>query len=246
MMVGIIIIIVLGKNIKILFVFLRVGLTLPHLFLIHKTKHMPNWCSNNVYIEADSDTILTFLALLNKEVREGETKHGVFRTLIGIKPNVSLEEYRIGAWYDANCDYWGCKWDIEYDQHYFDFDTKGGTLSFSCETAWSPCDAFLSNLVGKFKGIRFAEITYSESGMNYAGIVIYRRDADGNVNREDESYSFMEGLFHFDIDTFWCEVESNLEYLTDDGDLPETAEEFLKDYGYLPEVSKQEIGRAHV
>jgi hypothetical protein len=75
---------------------------------------------------------------------------------------------------------------------------------------------------------------YHESGMDFCGKTYI--SSDGTYTEED--YGYMEGLYHFDADYFWMEIESYIEYAKEDG---QSVEEFLEEYAYLPEQDKQEL-----
>jgi hypothetical protein len=69
---------------------------------------------------------------------------GVFETLIGRDEKLVKEDYDNGGWWGHNTNRYGTKWDIDFNEHQFDF--TNGCLLINCETAWSPPTEFVENL----------------------------------------------------------------------------------------------------
>ena len=194
---------------------------------------MPNWCSNWIVISGDEKKIKTIKFAL-QSLKDNKDDNGIFKALIGTKPGISKENYDNGGWYDANLSFWGTKWDISYDEVNFNFDDK--SISFSGDTAWSPPIEFAKELARTY-GVD-VELQYSESGNDFAGKT--KCSADGAI--EELDYSYIEGTYHNDIESFWNEVASYISYSLDDE--PETTfEEFVESYtlSFLSEDELNEV-----
>lgn len=192
---------------------------------------MPNWCSNFINIEGSK----TKIAKIKKAIEDApkhEDKPGVFQALVGRDTSITEEEYDKGAWYQSNLDRWGCKWDIGWGD--IDFNIYEDSISFNCSTAWSPPTGFCKLLQEKY-GV-FVRCEFEEGGCDFAGY--YEVSKDGEV--DEETYSYLEGIYILDKDNFWFEMESRIEYAVDDD---ETFEDFiegeLKDF--LPEPALNEL-----
>ena len=185
---------------------------------------MPNWCENEITITGDVSEIVKDLnSIKNKEERN------VFKTLIGLPEGIGQEEYE-KDWYNINLDRFGTKWDVSYeDCDPQEFDNE---LVLTPNTAWSPPTEFCVNLAKKY-GVE-VEMYYYESGMDFCGKTYIL--PDGTYIEDD--YTYMEGLYKFDADYFWMEIESFIEYAIEEG---QSVEEFLEDYKYLASYDKKEL-----
>ena len=76
------------------------------------------------------------------------------------------------------------------------------------------------------------ELFYTEPGCDFCGKTFCNKD--GDVNEED--YEYHEGLYYFDRDYFWDEMESQAEYYIAEEE--KTLEEFVQIFHY---VDKEEI-----
>ena len=189
---------------------------------------MPNWCENEITITGDVSEIVKALdSIENKEERN------VFKTLIGLPDGISQEEYE-KDWYNINLDRFGTKWDISYeDCDPQEFDDE---LVLTPNTAWSPPIEFCVNLAKNY-GVE-VEMYYFESAMDFCGKTSI--NSDGTYTEED--YKYMEGLYHFDADYFWMEIQWYVENAIEDG---QSVEEFLEDYDYLPTYDKKELTKIY-
>ena len=85
---------------------------------------MPNWCSNNVTIEATDSELL-------KRLQDAlDDEKDLFNQFV---PQPEFEGDQ--DWYMWNIENWGTKWDAK---PYNGFHWEGNTVAFSLETAWSP------------------------------------------------------------------------------------------------------------
>jgi hypothetical protein len=185
---------------------------------------MPNWCENEITITGDISEIVKDLnSIENKEERN------VFKTLIGLPEGIGQEEYE-KDWYNINLDRFGTKWDISYeDCEPQEFDDE---LVLTPNTAWSPPTEFCVNLAKKY-GVE-VEMYYHEGGMDFCGKTYIL--PDGTYTEDD--YGYMQGLYKFNSDYFWMEIESFIEYAIEEG---QSVEEFLEDYKYLASYDKKEL-----
>lgn len=197
---------------------------------------MPNWCSNNIVITGNSDSLSKI-----KRVIEENTNRGLFDSLVGHLPSGMTEEDYQKNWYDINCERWGCKWDVEIDFYWdseIDFEKDNGFIHLYIDTAWSPCNGFLRLLSEKY-GVD-VENNYSESGNDFAGVFTI---ADGNES--DECYEYLEGLYHIDYDTFISEVEIQLEWMAEDGNTP-GLEEWIASFEFIDDdYVKEELKKVY-
>ncbi len=193
---------------------------------------MPNWCSNWIEITGDKDAI----SKIKKDIESIENSQDavLFETLVGINPDMSREDYDKGGWYNGNVDYWGTKWDVGVDECHFIFDET--SITTSPDTAWSPPLGFCSALAKKY-GVEIVA-TYEEPGCDFCG----RTTIDKEGVMDEEDYSYLEGKYHFDNESFWYEIENDIEYYKDDND-GKTIEEFVEERysSFVSEKDKEEI-----
>lgn len=190
---------------------------------------MPNWCNNNIRIYGDEGTISTLTHVINGLTSEDK----LFESLIGLPDYMSKNQYE-KEWYDTNIEWFGTKWDVNPEQHMFDF-TKN-EITFSCETAWSPPIPFLENLCKMYKVNAY--IFYSEGGIGFSGETTFNW-CDGELEVFDQEYEYQQGMYILSPEEFWSDMDSNLEYaVEEDIDL----EDFIKDYkSYVSEEDLIEI-----
>lgn len=192
---------------------------------------MPNWCSN--YIEITGSK--TAIKKIKKDIEsiENPQNSGVFEKLVGIEPTTTREDYDKGGWWNSNVNYWGTKWDVSVDDCNFVFEDT--TIHMSPPTAWAPPTGFCSLLAKKFK--LDIVLSYDESGCDFCGKTII--DKKGEL--DDECYEYIEGKYYFDNESFWYEVDSDIESYKDDID-EKTIEEFIDErYSFVSEEDKIEI-----
>lgn len=192
---------------------------------------MPNWCSNYITITGSKTAIKKIKKVI--ESIEDSQDPNVFVNLVGIEPNTSQEEYKEGGWYNSNVNYWGTKWDVNVDECNFDFDDQ--IIHMSPQTAWSPPIGFGVALAKKYKVE--VSMVYEEPGCDFAGRTLIYKDGE----KEEEDYSFIEGIYYFSNETFWYEVESDIESYRDDSD-GKVVEDFVEErYGFVSEEDKETI-----
>jgi len=105
------------------------------------------------------------------------------------------------------------------------------TLCF--ETAWSPPIGFCEKLAQYFS-VK-VENFYSEPGVGFAGLCTCYPDGTA----EDDELGYMEGMYKYDNEGFWCDVESNIENQIeeidwdDNPDIDEIIENTLSEFNYI-------------
>jgi hypothetical protein len=190
---------------------------------------MPNWCNNHIKIYGEEKTIRILTNVIksiepqdeDEEQVEGKQREGLFRTLIGVPPEMSKDDYNLN-WYDTNIKWYGTKWDVDVSNDCFNFSKD--EIEFSCETAWSPPIEFLVNLCKMYKVNAY--IFYSEPGVAFSGETKMIWE-DGELSVEDNEYEYKAGLYHLSNEEFWYEMESNIEYaIEEDIDVNEFIEEY--------------------
>lgn len=193
---------------------------------------MPNWCSNSIVIEGDKDKIKKIKRVL-QSMDTTNSEVGVFQVLVGRDENLSEAQFHEGGWYQSNIDRFGCKWDINWDDANIDIDSDD-CITMSPQTAWSPPEGFCRLLAQQYE-VRVT-MEYSEPGCDFAGKLVVHPDGQ----EDSEQYDYLEGLYFIDVDYFWMEVRSNLEYELDE-DEPRKVEEWLEDFSYVSKEDKSEL-----
>ena len=136
---------------------------------------MPNWCSNNVTIEADPDSEL-FRKLMNSVNDEKD----LFNQFVP-QPEFSNDQ----EWYGWNVENWGTKWDAQPSN----ITWEGNTVSFGLETAWAPPISlyeYIYNLGWQVEGL------YHEGGMAFCGI--WKDGDDDYYEYESDDLESLEAL----------------------------------------------------
>lgn len=197
---------------------------------------MPNWCYNSVTITGDTDKVTSLGNRLKIISKDDEMKTGMFKSLIGISENVSVQEYNDGGWYNANIDNWGTKWDVDVDEHMCTIQSDCIVLNF--ESAWSPPVAAFKKIAQRY-GV-LVEMYYEEAGSDFCGKTFI--DEEGDSSEDD--YEYQEGIYRFEGFNEWYEreFESQKEYLIDTlGESESTPEEIVEEwFGFLTEEEIKE------
>jgi hypothetical protein len=190
---------------------------------------MPNWCSNYITITGDKKSIQLLTRVLEDIPQEKRSDSIIFETLIGREPEMSDTEYKSGGWYDANISWFGTKWDVSYNECQFQFTED--CIIMSPETAWSPPIGFGVRLHEKY-GVN-VELQYEEPGCDFCG-----RTTIENQSVVEEDFNFLEGKYILDNESFWYEVESDIEYAMDSDT---SVDEFLRRFDFVSEEDLEEI-----
>jgi hypothetical protein len=101
----------------------------------------------------------------------------------------------------------------------------------SPETAWSPPIGFGVRLHEKY-GVN-VELQYEEPGCDFCG-----RTTIENQSVVEEDFNFLEGKYILDNESFWYEVESDIEYAMDSDT---SVDEFLSRFDFVSEEDLEEI-----
>lgn len=142
---------------------------------------MPNWCSNEVTIYADSKEDLTkLLRMATQSVSEDDDEEELqskFRmNAILPTPPEKLEDNSDDGWYNWRVKHWGCKWDmsdVELDEPFQDIEGRH-YLELRYQTPWSPNIEFWKYVCGM--GPFTVEMRYLEEGMGYIGETTIGKD----------------------------------------------------------------------
>jgi hypothetical protein len=116
---------------------------------------MPNWCENQVYIEAtqsDIDQIISALETGRLNCLRSEPEHG-------------QAEGAMPAWYDWRVANWGTKWDVKD----VNVSTGDGWVSLSFLSAWSPPIEALEYWQAQDSKNRSYNLRYIEWGNGFCG-----------------------------------------------------------------------------
>ena len=166
---------------------------------------MPNWCYNHLTITGDKKNLDRIKFHLEDIEKKDNQSPGVFMALVGRDQSIELNEYEHGGWYQANIDYWGCKWDVSYDESGLDYTDDSITMSFN--SAYSPPVPFIQHL-GRLFNVQ-CELYYEEPSCDFCG-KSYFNNEDGLT---EEDYTYNEGRFVFDKDNFFESIDGDIEYL---------------------------------
>ena len=188
---------------------------------------MPNHCYNYLEITGDEKQLQEFVEKSLTEWDDGEDRF----TFNGTHPMpeelnitkgtqtqdekeqaiLNLANHGYTDWYEWHCGEWGTKWDA-YDLVIQNNDT--GFFCVSFDTAWSPPDAWIKNIIQDFPDLQFV-LEYSEEGMGFGG----RLTAQHEVIWDDTTW---------DIDNASECCEGKV-YYTDDEEftLPQISDETL-------------------
>lgn len=130
---------------------------------------MPNWCQNDLYIEADEATIAEIKAAI---LQGDENEQGLLNYL---RPQPELEETggRLPAWYVWRTDNWGVKWEVD---PVITGETET-SLYLNFQSAWGPPIEAIRHWMEQDNN-RKVDLRYIEWGMAFCGI----------FNNEEDSY----------------------------------------------------------
>lgn len=176
---------------------------------------MPNWCSNFIQIEGDKDTIAIITSAVERLNEPECNKEGVFDILVGTTPcgNDNDTPNPLGG-------YWGTKWDVSYEDCNFEFGET--SIAMSPNTAWSPPVNFCVNLAKMYNVS--VEMFYSEPGCDFTGKTWIQPNGD----KTEEDYPYLDGLYHFDREFFWSELQYTLDSYWE-MDTDKTPEEWVEE-----------------
>jgi hypothetical protein len=153
---------------------------------------------------------------------ENKSESNVFQTLVGYPDHMTEGEYQ-EKWYDTNVTNWGTKWDVSYDDSFPQYSDE--EIVITPDTAWSPPIGF-GTILAKLYQVD-VELYYTEPGCDFCGKTFCNKDGDV----EEDDYNYLEGLFIFDQEYFWTEMESQAEYYI--GEEEQTLEDFIANFPYV-------------
>lgn len=141
--------------------------------ILTKGNEMPNWCKNNLKIEANGTKVLELLELLKDEKGEltfnklvplpdelKDTQAPTPDTVSEEEKQRLIEKYGSTNWYDWRLKNWGVKWDASDSGLY----KRDDDWFASFTTPWGPPIEFLKEVSKKFKNITFT-LQYADEGI---------------------------------------------------------------------------------
>lgn len=137
---------------------------------------MPNWCYNRAsFVNEDPEQIQKLIAAAKK--------NDLFETFAPI-----------GEWdYGVATETWGTKWDARVD----DIDEVSDTeVALAFDTAWSPPIAFYNKMTELGFDI---DAIFTEEAMQYAGIYQYGEEESTDLDFDENSQSWIDGLGNSDL-----------------------------------------------
>jgi hypothetical protein len=191
---------------------------------------MPNWCNNTITITGSKEK----LQIINDIVVSAGYKN-IFLNIVGLPEGMTSTEYN-KEWYDTNVSNWGTKWDVDLDESNWDYIDDCITAVF--ESAWSPPIPFCEQLAKLFDVE--VKIFYYEGGIGFSGECICY--PNGLV--EDDECEYLQGIYKYDEDTFWCEAEYIIENYLDEMDEEDEIndDKFVEDnFNFVSEKDKEQI-----
>ena len=133
---------------------------------------MPNWCTNEVEITGDKETIQQIVEIVkNKDAGAGIFQMNDFvpmpKELEGTtspqdKPN----------WYDWRVSNWGTKWELDEETQ---MEIEEESIGLGFNTAWSPNCEFWVAFSKKYPTLRTYH-KYYEEGMGFIGQAFYENE----------------------------------------------------------------------
>jgi hypothetical protein len=152
---------------------------------------MPNWCSNEVYITGDKQSLEGLMAQATKPTEKYPNPVFLMNNLVPIPPKLLEGE----GWYDWRLNNWGCKWELIQDDWGCQWelvpenlehgdtrliDQSDTTLELDYSTAWSPNSEFWIAVSEQFPRL-IIDHRYVEESMDFMGRNIYQY---GVLNKE--------------------------------------------------------------
>lgn len=153
---------------------------------------MPNWCSNFLRISGSREDLDDFVNRNSHRDDEGRYFPILFQK--GAPADRSDVD---GV--DAHVGTWGTKWDL--DEETIE-EREDSEIVYRFNTAWSPPFKWLSKVIKLHPNLT-AELYYLETGMRFAGCLLY---ADGNATETEENLDDPE-VADFYSDLFGCYID---------------------------------------
>lgn len=166
---------------------------------------MANWCFNKIKISGDKEDLKNISQIINKLQKNNDSEIGLMESLVGREPNITDEEYNNDGWHEANLNYWGVEWDIDFSDLIFIDKKKFILLEF--ETAWGYPKGFCEILSKNYKVN--VTIKYYEPGNIFCGI--FELNELGKIIKDISYDNILEGLYNYGKLEFWDHIENLIE-----------------------------------
>lgn len=130
---------------------------------------MPNWCTNDVDIVGDPETIKQVVDV----VKNKDNGSGIFQMNDFVPMPQELEETTAPQdepnWYNWRISNWGTKWELD-EETQMEIEEKSIGLGYN--TAWSPNCDFWTTFSRKYPTLKIYH-RYYEEGMSFIGEAFY-------------------------------------------------------------------------
>lgn len=162
---------------------------------------MPNWCNNFIEISGEESKMKPICDYF------ANAKDDDFVMSYFIPEDEDFNQIKESGEFILSpyVSFYGTKWDFTIADS--NFDSSPTRITLSPPTAWSPPEPFCQRLSKKY-GVDVS-IKFSEGGNDFAG----QSEYSNGEEVMSETYSYREGLYYTDNETFWYEVESDIEWL---------------------------------
>jgi hypothetical protein len=170
---------------------------------------MPNWCSNDLYLDGPADKLnecLTFIGEVfdfdklipyPSKWKEMDIALNAARAVDDpVERAAAQEEYRIkygtlsdgynAGGYEWAVEHWGTKWNL-LEVTSYEHPMRGRCLTF--DSAWSPPLPVIEALATKFPEL-YVTLEYFEAGGAFCGGVLYRPTAEAEADECDRFRSW--------------------------------------------------------
>ena len=168
---------------------------------------MPNWCNNYIQISGEESNMKPIYDFFQDAVNDtSDEDRWVMSTLV--PENEEFEKIKASGEYllSPYVEYYGTKWDFIAKECCGE-DFEPTLITISPSTAWSPPEPFCQKLSEKY-GVD-VEITFFEGGCDFAGKASYSNGEEV----ESVTYPYREGMYYLDNESFWYDVQSDLEWM---------------------------------
>lgn len=193
---------------------------------------MPNWCNNHIQISGTKENMEKIYHLFKNTESKRYREILVMNHLIPHDAEYKRIEKSGNYLLNPQTSFYGTKWDFSLSEANVN-DVQEDYVSLSPSTAWSPPSEFCEKLAKKYDVE--VRIDYEEGGVGFVGREVY--NSDGLIEQQVyEDYD--RGLYFLDNESFWSNLESNIEYAMEN---EETLETFMERYSFVSEEDKEEI-----
>ena len=166
---------------------------------------MPNWCNNIIKISGEESDMKPIYDFFVRAEGLPDEELNVMSYLVPEDEEFESIKESGDFLLSPYSTFWGCKWDFQVNECNGDYTPT--TITISPCSAWSPPLPFCQKLSEKYKVD--VEITYYEGGCDFAGRSYYSQGEE----IENEEYSYREGVYYLDSETFWEDLEGNIEWM---------------------------------